>query len=115
MSAAFAAVHAGHVELKSSEESSIASAFIGIRCWLDTASKNVRTESFQRPPDILAHCSRTGLKSSNRPPWRVSIRTVSGERTPKRRVVGSKPQHQLLCGSVYQMTRIGEPMESRPA
>src|SRR2546426_5392723 len=46
-------MHAGHVELKSSDESSIASAFIGIRCWLDTASKNVRTESFQRPPDIL--------------------------------------------------------------
>src|SRR2546426_11100152 len=109
-------MHAGHVELKSSDESSIASAFIGIRCWLDTASKNVRTESFQRPPDILAHCSRTGLKSSNRPPWRVSIRTVSGQRTSRRRIVGSTPQHQLLRGAVYHMTRIGEPMlESRPA
>src|SRR2546426_11717517 len=97
-------MQAGHVELKSSDESSIASAFIGMRCWLETASKNARTESFQRPPDIRAHCSRTGLKSSNRPPWRVSIRTASGERTSKRRTVGSKPQHQMLFGAVYQKT-----------
>src|SRR3989442_11661140 len=42
---------------------------------LETASKNARTESFQRPPDMRAHCSRTGLKSSKSPPWRVSIWT----------------------------------------
>src|SRR2546430_14248164 len=39
------------------------------------------------PRPLFSH----GLKSSNRPPWRVSISTLSGYRTSKRRTVGSKP------------------------
>src|SRR5437870_11816505 len=46
--AAFAAMHAGHVELKSSTPLIIRFESIGIRCCVDTASKNARTESVHR-------------------------------------------------------------------
>src|SRR6266540_4329374 len=103
-SAAFTAMHAGHVESKSSTPSTIRCVFIGMRCCSATASKNASTDAVHRPPDIRAHCSRTGVKSSNRPPIRTSSSTASGKTISRRRTMGSQPQHQMLCGSVYQTT-----------